>query len=273
MPFTGKSIVITGAAGGLGKELTLTFAKKGAAVFAWDINDAALKELSDTSDKWGYEIFTKKIDVTDERQIRDGMRDVLKKRNRLHYWINNVGISGKGSFDSLSLEDFQKIININLGSVVIGTRVALSYFEEQGAGTIINMASIAGIVPAPYLTAYCATKHGVVGFTRALQEELKLKASSVKLVLVNPGFVETPMLDSGSIKFPDWLRWMVASPKTMVDALLIGLEKNRSEIFPTWNGWLLNYSYHWFPQTTKKSSTLLLTRSFRDWLLNRYTVE
>ena len=146
--------------------------------------------------------------------------------------------------------------------------------ENQGTGTLVNMASIAGHLSAPYMSAYCTTKHAVVGFTRAIREELRLQDSPIKVVLVSPGFVDTSMIARGEKHgFPEWLRWTLSTPEKVAKEILTGIRVGEEELFPTQNGkWMLR-AYRHFPKSTMKSSKMLLTRSLKDFLLNRYKVD
>ena len=134
------------------------------------------------------------------------------------------------------------------------------------------MASIAGHVGGPYIAPYCATKHAVVGFTRALRAELALQTSCVQLVLVSPGFVDSQMISLGKkFGFPEWLKWMLSTPEKVSAEVLAGLERRKTEIYPTLNGRLMLRLQKTFPSAVTPSSRLLLTRSFKDLLLNRYS--
>ncbi len=270
----GRVFVVTGAAGGIGRSLVKRLLKDKAVVWALDLSSEALVSLVRDATRDGAELRTITADVSCEEGLRAAVSQIVKKDSRIDVWINNAGLSGLGDFSRTSADRFSKVMEVNFGGVVCGTRVALEHMELKGGGCIVNMGSVAGFVPAPYLSAYSASKHAVVGFTRALREELRLKQSGVRLVLVSPGFVDTGMLNSGEegLKFPNWLKWAVSPPSAVTEAIVKALRSGEVEVVPTWNGRLMQGMHTLFPTTTRKSASLLLARNFRDWVLNRYTV-
>ncbi len=269
----GKVFVVTGAAGGIGRHLVMRLLEQRAIVWALDVSELGLKELAEEASKMGGELRTLRTDVTQESQVAAAVVAAQTRDKRIHVWVNNAGTAGLGPFDGTHSEAFDRVLAVNLGGVVNGTRCAMRHMEERGGGTIVNLGSVAGFVAAPYLSAYCTSKHAVVGFTRALREELRLKCSSVRLVLVSPGFVDTTMMaENPQYSFPAWLKWMVCPPKTVTDAIFSALKDGREEVIATWNGKLMHGLHAVFPRTTRRSADLLLSRSFRDWLLNRYSL-
>lgn len=269
---TGKVVVITGAAGGIGKALSQAFLSSGATVWALDQNTTALKRLEKEAEKYSEPIQTLKVDVSNYDDLQSALKEITDKTPAIHYWVNNAGVSGLGDFMEKSIEDFETILKINLNGVVIGTRLAIEHMEKLGRGTIVNVASVAGHISAPYLCAYSASKHGVVGFTRALRQELKLKDCPIKLLLVSPGFVDTQMIQKGTpAGFPEWLSSVLSTPEDVAHEMLKGITRDREEIFPTWNGKALLKMYRLFPTFTTRSSRILLAKSFKDLLLLRKT--
>ncbi|MBM4302967.1 MAG: SDR family oxidoreductase [Deltaproteobacteria bacterium] len=269
---TGKVVVITGAANGIGKALTQSFLRRGATVWGLDLNKAGLTALEKEAEKYSEPIQTLRADVSQYEDMKSALAEITQRTPALHFWINNAGISGLGDFMEKSLADFDHTLKINLNGAVIGTRLALEHMERLGQGTIVNVASVAGHISAPYLTAYSASKHAVVGFTRALRQEMKLKDSPIKLLLVSPGFVDTQMIERGTqAGFPNWLSSLLSTPENVADEMLNGILLNREEIFPTLNGKALLKMYRLFPNLTSRSSRLLLAKSLKDLVLLRKT--
>lgn len=265
--FRGKHVVITGAASGIGRSLAEHLLKAGAQVWAVDIDETALRAWSVEARKKGQKLHPVPGDVTQLATLESARRAATP----VDYWINNAGISGLGEFRRMSPAAFQKVIAINLDAVVNGSRIALEEMDAHGKGRIVNLASVAGHLPPPFMTAYAATKHAVVGFTRALREEMRLSGCAVKVSLVSPGFVNTAILAKGeALGFPKWLDWALVSPEKVAQEILTALARGEEEIFPTWNGRLMLRLYRHFPRTTVKGTKLLLARSFKDWLLNHY---
>lgn len=270
--FDGKVAVVTGAAGGLGRLFCEGLCRRGAEVWAWDLNVEGLVALAAAAKEAGWALHTAAVDITKPAQVKKAMDDILAERRRIELFFNNAGVGIRGGFRKMDPAAMKKIIDVNLNGVLNGTQAALAHMESMGGGAIINVASVAGFLPAPYLSLYSATKHAVVGFTRAVREELRLECSHTRMVLVAPGFVDTPMIgqDAG-LKFPDWLRWAVAKPEGVVEEVLVGVLRGRDEIFPTWNGRLMMKMYRHFPRAAQRSTKVLLARRFKDLFFNRYT--
>ncbi len=270
--FDGKVAVVTGAAGGLGRLFCKALCERGAEVWAWDLNQEALDALEKEAKDGGLWLHTAHVDVSKPVQVKKAAEAILTERRRIELWFNNAGIAQRGGFGKVDSTTMKKIVDVNLNGVLIGTQTALAHMETMGGGSVVNIASVAGFLPAPYLSLYSATKHAVVGFTRAVREELRLECSCTKMILVAPGFVDTPMIGPGAdgLKFPDWLKWAVASPESVVEEVLDGVARGREEIFPTWNGKLALQMYRLFPTLTQRTGKVLLAQRFKDIFLNRY---
>jgi short-subunit dehydrogenase len=267
----GKRVVITGAASGIGRSLALKLVAGGADVWALDLDETSLASLTDDATKYGHPITTRRADVTDRAALAK-IRDEVVAKGEIDYWVNNAGIARLGDFHEHGEAGFDQVVAVNLTGVVNGTRLALEAMEDAGRGRIVNMASIAGHLPAPFMTAYVASKHAVVGFTRSLAEELRLKDSPVSLLLVSPGFVDTRIIAKGEkMGFPEWLSFLLAKPDEVADTILAALPTKKREIIPTFNGKLMRRMYAVLPGTTVRSSKILLTKSWKDIVTNRYT--
>jgi short-subunit dehydrogenase len=135
------------------------------------------------------------------------------------------------------------------------------------------MASVAGHVPAPFMTAYVASKHAVVGFSRSLRAELGLLKSPVRCAMASPGFVDTPIIEKGAhAGFPQWLSWLLSKPENCALEILDDLASGKDEIEPTVNGRAMSAAFKLLPKMTVKSSRILLTRSLSDLFFNRYNI-
>ncbi len=271
---TGRIVLITGAAAGIGRHLALCFAGAQATVIAVDIDQTALDALVDEAAKFGLDVAGERCDVTELGALKAVRDRALHERKRIDIWVNNAGVAGTGAFADVSAEQFDRVLDINLKALVYGTRLALEAMEAQGMGRIVNMASVAGHLPAPYMTAYNASKFGVVGFSRALQAELRLRDSPVSITLVSPGFVDTDIIGRGTeTGFPEWLSFLLAKPENVAKEIVAAVEAGKDEIFPTLNGKLMRGMYKIMPNTTVRSAKVLLAKSWKDVFLNRITLE
>lgn len=248
--------VITGAAAGIGREMVTLLMKQGIYVVALDMNREGLQLLPCTS-------YT--VNVADAAELFQITEKIVKESGKPTIWINNAGITALGAFEDVSVEDFNRVIAVNFQGVVNGTRAALSVMKEPKRGTIVNMASVAGIAPAPFMSAYVASKHAVVGFTRSLRQELELSHSPIQMILVAPGFVKTKIMDAqGGFRFPDFLQFMVSNPETAAREIVDGILKGQAEIHPTPSGKLFIKMHRLMPGLLSRSSRLMVAKNWKE---------
>lgn len=262
--FWNRPVWITGAGSGIGRALVRQFLSllgEGAKVLAIDIDAGALDDLSRETELLGFRVDTLLADVGDRRSYLGTLEKEHAVRGAPGVMINNAGIAKVGSFSELGLEAFEKVLRVNFDGVVTGTAFALPRMEEAGGGLIVNMASLAGHLPAAFMTSYSASKFAVVGFTRALQAELRMSRSPVRACLVSPGFVETPIMEQEGAPFPWYMRWLVSKPGETAREILRGLKAGRSEIYPDAGGRLMKSLHAVAPGWTVESSRLLLART------------
>lgn len=265
--------VVTGAASGIGREMTRELLRTQAIVWALDYDQQGLAELSQEAARSGQDLYVRTVDVCNRADMGKAIDEVIAVSKKIHVWINNAGIQKIGPFSEQSSELFDKILAVNFSAVVHSTKDVLARMNEQGEGVILNMASVAAHVPAPFMAAYVASKHAVLGFSRSLRAELQLLKSPIRCAVASPGFVNTRIIDRGQdAGFPEWLAWMLANPKNCAVEILKELASGRDEIVPTLNGRAMTAAFRLMPDITVKSSRVLLTRGLKDFLLNRYHI-
>ena len=270
---SGRTWVVTGAASGIGLEMVKMLMASQAVVWALDLDAEKLQELEREAKRTGGSLFTLRLNVADVDAVRDAIARILRESKRIDVWINNAGIQKVGSLVEQDPKLFDAVMRVNFGAVVDICRMLVKIMESQGEGVILNMASVAGHVPAPFMTAYVASKHAVVGFTRALRAELALLKSPVRCVMASPGFVDTAIIEKGAHSgFPQWLSWLLAKPESCAREILEGLADGKDEVEPTLNGRAMSMAFRLVPQLTVKSSRVLLTRSLSDVFFNRYNI-
>lgn len=266
-----KVWVITGAGHGIGLEMARAVAETRAIVWAIDRDAAALALLRAEADQRGWDLFVLTGDVTNAQQMASHLAAIVARCSRIDVWINNAGVQQIGAFSAMTPEMFDQVMDVNLLSTIRLSRQLVKIMEHQGFGILLNMASVAGHVPAPFMTAYVAAKHGVVGFTRALQAEFHLQKSPLRAAFASPGFVDTAIIEKGREQgFPEWLAWMLTDAKSCAKQILNALAKGQNEIQPTLSGAMMRAAYAVAPQTTVQGSRVLLTRGFKDFIANRY---
>jgi NAD(P)-dependent dehydrogenase (short-subunit alcohol dehydrogenase family) len=202
----GKTALITGGAGGIGKALARRLLHGGARVILWDLDGDALeasrRELSASG-----EVRTYLLDVSDPRQVAEAAEKVRQEIGGVDLLDNNAGVVFGGDFLSCSEEKLVKTFEVNLFSALWCTRAFLPGMIQKGRGHIVMMASAAGLLGVPGMAAYSASKHAVIGFTESLRLEL-LKGGhrGVTFTIATPSFVKTGMFDG--IKPPLLTPWL-----------------------------------------------------------------
>jgi len=191
--FENKVALVTGAATGIGRATALALAAKGAKVMVTDINETQGKETLDLINEGNGNAEFFKLDVGKKQDIDNIITIISQKYGSLDLAINNAGIGGStGAFHEISEDDWHTMININLTGLFFCMQAELKQMVAQGSGSIVNIASLAGVGGMPYGSPYSAAKHGVVGLTKTAAMEYGKK--DIRVNAVCPGFIETPIL-------------------------------------------------------------------------------
>lgn len=196
--FRGKSAIITGGASGIGAALGSALASCGAHVVLADLDGEGAERSAravHSARGDGCSIRGVQLDVTDRAAVQELVLDTAEREDGLDFLFNNAGIAGGGPSEHVPAEHWDRTIAVNLGGVVNGVIAALPGMVARERGHIVNTASAAGLAPAAFAAAYCATKHAVVGLSGALRPEVA--THGVRVSVLCPGMVETPILDKG----------------------------------------------------------------------------
>lgn len=187
--------VITGGASGIGRAIGAELVSRGATVVLADIDgdaaDLAAKQLTTAGPGAATAI---RLDVTDGPAVVRAYQAVRDEHGRLDFAFNNAGIGIGGLAEELTLEHWDRTIDVNLRGVVHGSHAAYPLMLAQGHGHIVNTASLAGLIAPAIMTPYTATKHAVVGLSLALRAEGASRG--VRVSALCPSFIDTPMLDN-----------------------------------------------------------------------------
>lgn len=189
----GRAIMITGGAAGIGRATALLCGARGASVLIADLDEeAGAKTVAELRERGGNAVF-KRTDVTREDDVQAAVAHTVASFGGLHGAFNNAGIMVSGTLiHELALEQWQKGLAVNLTAVFLCVKHQLSHMLANGGGAIVNNASASGVVGIPMAINYVATKHGVIGITRAAAAEVSAKGVRVNAIM--PGAVETPLL-------------------------------------------------------------------------------
>jgi NAD(P)-dependent dehydrogenase (short-subunit alcohol dehydrogenase family) len=269
--FQDATAIITGAASGIGRALAEELAARGCEVVVADLQMDSAKELVECIRAAGGRAEAAELDVTDYDGLERLVRDTVERTGRLDYMFNNAGIShgmGAGA-RHYGIEDWRRIVEVNLMGVINGVQAAYRVMIDQGFGHIVNTASMAGLVPSPGTTSYVTTKHAIVGLSHNLRAEAE--QLGVRVSVLCPGVIRTPFLEGGKYArhigevSKEQYREMWEKHKPMpadafAHAALDGVAKNHGVIIApaSWK------AFWWFFRLAPKLSLKIAAKSFKD---------
>lgn len=192
----GKVAVVTGAASGIGLEVARRLAGRGMRLVLADVEETALDVAAKELAGAGAEVLPVVTDVADSASVA-ALRDrAMERFGTVHLVHNNAGIGIGGLMWEMSESDWRWLLGVNLWGVIHGIRAFVPLLIEQGEGHVVNTASLAGLVSAPFMGPYNATKHAVVTISETLAKDLRAVGSPVGVSVLCPGFVRTGIAES-----------------------------------------------------------------------------
>jgi NAD(P)-dependent dehydrogenase (short-subunit alcohol dehydrogenase family) len=241
--FNGKVVVVTGAASGIGKELALAFARRGARLAIADIDENGLNDVGRELGSLGSEVYTQVADVSVVSDVENLCDNVYREMGRVDVLCNNAGVAVGGWMEDVSLDDWKWQLGPNLWGVIYGCHFFYPRMIEQGGGGyILNTASGAGLVPLPVTVAYNCTKYAVVGFSETLRAEAAMHDIGVSALC--PGIVATDVVKNARIvsgtersspprfkeRLARFFEWRGYAPHRVAKAAIKGIGRNRGVI-------------------------------------------
>lgn len=185
----GRRIVITGAGSGIGREAARVFARKGARLALLDRDRAAAQV---TADETGGLVLG--VDVVDEAAVNAAIAQAAEGLGGIDGLLNSAGILTMKTMDDIPVDEFRRVMDVNVIGTFLTCRAALPWLRQAGNGAIVNIASAQALLPSLTGSAYAASKAGVMMFSKSIAKEL---APAVRVNVICPGATETPMTDSG----------------------------------------------------------------------------
>jgi len=181
--------VVTGAAGGIGRAVSVALAREGCDLAISDVNEAGLAETATQVRALGRRAVGHVVDVSDKARMQRYTQEVIDAYGQVHILVNNAGVSMLATFDEQSLEDFEWVVGVNFWGVVYGCKFFLPHLLAAEEGHIVNLSSVFGLAGVPQQSSYCASKFAVRGFTESLRAELL--GTRVGITSVHPGGIAT----------------------------------------------------------------------------------
>jgi len=246
----GKIIVITGASSGFGKGSAIKFAEQGASLVLAARRADLLDDVARQCEQAGGRAVVVPTDVTQEADISQLTQRAINEFGRIDVWVNDAGAGAVGRFEDVPLMDHVKVIQTDLLGTLYGSYCAIRQFRRQGAGILINVASLLGKVPSPYFSSYVAAKQGVVGLSASLRLELKEeKVDTIHVCTVIPSSFDTPFFEHAGQYTGHQASPIPPTddPKDVVDAIVNLATNPKDEISVGSIAGVSNLAHHLFP--------------------------
>ena len=228
--YSGKQVLITGGASGIGRALALLFASKGASLSLVDINQSGLEAVAGEAESRGANTKWYIADVSDADQVARLRERVTSDVGVPDILVNSAGVAETAAIEEAPLEDWRSVLGVNLWGSIHTLHYFLPDMYQRGSGHVINLASVAGLTAVAFEGLYVTSKFALVGLTETLRAEAAVHGVCVSAIC--PGFIDTPMLDNvKSVGFAESsssrLRKLTPKPEKLAVKILACIEKNK----------------------------------------------
>lgn len=272
--FSNKTAAITGAGSGIGRALARQLAKEGCHLSLADVNEVGLTETVELIKAAGFrgKVTFAKVDVANRAAVETWAKKSIKEHGQISLLFNNAGIAQAGTVESNSIEDYEKVLNVNLWGVIYGTKAFLPHMREQNEGHIVNISSVFGLQSQPGVSAYNASKFAVRGFTESLRQELDMIKGNVSASCVHPGGINTNIVadsvisdsvgemmgassESARKRFSALL---LTTPERAATVIITGVRRNARRILIGADARLLDWEARFLPTGYQRLNGFLL---------------
>ena len=254
----GRVAVITGASSGFGCGAAVEYARHGASVVLAARSENLLADVVRQCESAGGRALAVPTDVADRKAVEQLARRAIDHFGSFDIWINNAGVAALGRFHEVPLEDHLQVIETNLNGCLMGSYVAVKHFRERGNGTLINVASVIGKIPAALYASYTASKFGVVGLSDAIRQELRdEEKTAIHVCTVLPMAHDTTFFEHAAnytghqaVPIPP-----TYDPQVTVDKLVALATSPEDEVITGWQGKVFNVLHKLAPGTVERFMT------------------
>ena len=245
----GRTVLVTGAGSGIGRETALLCAARGAELVICDVDEAGLAETESAARAFGREVLSRRVDVADRGEMQALAAAVHERVEAVDLLVNNAGVGLGGGFLETELEDWDWIVPINVMGVVHGCHMFIPRMVRRGGGGhVVNLSSMAGFFANPALSAYTTTKFAVLGLSEALRVELR--PHHIGVTAVCPGLINTPITRNSRmrgesadeesrariVKFYERRNY---GPDRVAERILLGVQRDRAVMPVTAEAWAM----------------------------------
>ncbi|MCQ9633451.1 SDR family oxidoreductase [Chryseobacterium sp. WG23] len=247
-PFFGETVVITGVSSGVGKAAAEAFAQQGADLVLAARGEEALNKTAEICRKLGATVIAVPTDTSIAEEVQHLVDQALEFSGKIDYWVNNAGVLAFGKFEEIPVEVTDQIVKTNLLGYMHSAHAVLPVFKRQKRGVLLNNISIGGWMPAPYGTAYTASKFGVRGMVETLQGEVS-DYPNIHICALYPGFQKSSGIDHAANYSGIKLSTPPPSfdPRKLADSIVKAAKNPQEAIYPDWSAVVFKNMYEIFP--------------------------
>ncbi|WP_288445872.1 SDR family oxidoreductase [uncultured Chryseobacterium sp.] len=247
-PFFGETVVITGASSGVGKAAAEAFAEQGADLVLAARGEEALTETAELCRKLGAAVIAVPTDTSVAEEVQNLVKEALEFTGKIDYWVNNAGVLAFGKFEEIPVDVNDQIVKTNLLGYMHSAHAVLPVFKKQKRGVLLNNISIGGWMPAPYGTAYTASKFGIRGMVETLQGEVS-DFPDIHICALYPGFQKSAGIEHAANYSGIKLSTPPPSfdPRQLADAIVKTAKNPTDASYPDWSAVVFKNLYEIFP--------------------------